>query len=90
MNRIELAQRDKEYLLNEIGRLKEIADTNYAQWQEQTERVGLLITENRVLAESLLEAMEWNWLDKDWNEAMFDTFKAYADKALASISGNQK
>jgi len=60
---------------------------NVCKAAEELER---LFTENRVLAESLLEAMEWNWLDEDWNEAMFDTFKAYADKALASISGNQK
>ncbi len=42
--------------------------------------------ENKVLAESLLEAMEWNWMDDDWPEVMHDTFKQYADKALERVS----
>ena len=34
------------------------------------------------LAEALLEALEWNWLDEDFNEAMFDTFTALGNDVL--------
>lgn len=45
--------------------------------------VEKLLAENVKLAESLLEALEWNWLDKDFNEAMFDTFTTQAECAIS-------
>jgi len=49
-----------------------------------------LLAENAKLAESLLEALEWNWLDKDFNEVMFDTFSAQAENALDAVKTTEQ
>ncbi len=54
-----------------IARCEEFADT-----------MEKLLAENAKLAESLLEALEWNWLDEDFNEVMFDTFTTQAKAAV--------
>ena len=50
--------------------------------QELYQEVERQSTESRLLAKSLLEAMEWNWIDSDYPEAMCDEFFRLAQNAL--------
>ena len=74
--------RASEQWAAEIERQKHINATHLEEHQR-------LVAENKVLAESLLEAMEWNWCDDDWPEVMGNTFKQYADYALERVSTEQ-
>ncbi len=71
---------DRYSLLSAENKRLEALDKNWLRASEQW------VAENKVLAESLLEAMEWNWCDDDWPEVMGNTFKQYADYALERVS----